>query len=170
MLGQNLASHKDLLRQRTEQIDRLNDQIRELSTLHKTELERLQESQARYKTRGENQVKLANLRRILQEKRTALSPPDREMHSATTELGSADSALLPDDLAAVLPNVPKDGESISPDQRSLFAAALPTPSELRTRLHAYETNNTQLRDHASELRGRSHDLEGLYRRVVSLCT
>jgi regulatory protein SWI6 len=170
MLSQNLASHKDLLRQRTEQIDRLNDQIRELSTLHKTELERLQESQARIKTRGENQVKLANLRRILHDKRAALSPADREKSSGATELGSADSTLLPNNLAAVLPNIPKAGESISPDQRSLFSAALPAPSELRARLHAYETNNTQLRDHASELRGRSHDLEGLYRRVVSLCT
>lgn len=170
MLSQNLASHKDLLRQRTEQIDRLNDQIRELSTLHKTELERLQETQARIKIRGENEVKLANLRRILQDKRAAKSPTDREMQSASAELGSADYALLPDDIAAVLPSVPGDGESISPEQRSLFSTALPAPSELRTRLHAYNTNNTQLRDHSNELRGRSHDLEGLYRRVVSLCT
>jgi len=170
MLTQNLASHKDLLRQRTEQIDRLNEQIRELSTLHKTELERLQETQARIKTRGENQAKLANLRRILHDKRAALPLADRETQSGAEELGSADSALISEDLAAVLPNIPKADDSISPEQRSMFSSALPTPSELRSRLHAYETNNAQLRDHASELRGRSHDLEGLYRRVISLCT
>jgi regulatory protein SWI6 len=171
MLTQNLTSHKDLLRQRTEQIDRLNEQIRDFSALQKAELERFQEMQARIKSRGEKQAKLANLRRILQEKRAGLSPSAHaESQSGTTELGAADSALVPEDLAAVLPNIPASDAEITPEQRSLFTSALPVPSELRTRLHAYSTNNQQLRDHANELRGRSNELEDLYRRVVSLCT
>lgn len=171
MLTQNLASHKDLLRQRTDQIDRLNEQIREFSAMQKAELERLQVTQARIKARGEKQAKLANLRRIMNEKRASLSPDlHEELKSGAVQLGSADSVLLPEDLAAILPNLPQEGATISPEQRSLLSSALPPPSELRTRLHAYNTNNTQLKDHANELRGRSHELEGLYRRVVSLCT
>ena len=171
MLTQNLTSHKDLLRQRTEQIDRLNEQIRDFSALQKAELERFQETQARIKARGEKQAKLANLRRILQEKRAGMSPATHEeSQSGTTELGAADSALVPEDLAAILPNIPASDADITPEQRSLFTSALPVPSELRTRIHAYNTNNQQLKDHANELRGRSNELEDLYRRVVSLCT
>jgi regulatory protein SWI6 len=171
MLTQNLTSHKDLLRQRTEQIDRLNEQIRDFSALQKAELERFQEAQARIKSRGEKQAKLANLRRILQEKRAAMSPAaHEESQSGNHELGAADSALVPEDLAAILPNIPASDADITPEQRSLFTSALPVPSELRTRLHAYSTNNQQLKDHVNELRGRSNELEDLYRRVVSLCT
>jgi regulatory protein SWI6 len=168
MLTQNLTSHKDLLRQRTEQIDRLNEQIRDLSAMHKAELERFQETQARIKARG---AKIANLRRIVQEKRAALTPSAREeLQSGSIQLGAADAALLPEDLAAILPNIPALDTEISPEQRSLFTSALPVPSELRTRLHAYNTNNSQLKEYANELRGRSNELEDLYRRVVSLCT
>jgi regulatory protein SWI6 len=171
MLTQNLTSHKDLLRQRTEQIDRLNEQIRDLSAMHKAELERFQETQARIKARGEKQAKIANLRRIVQEKRAALTPSAREeLQSGSIQLGAADAALLPEDLAAILPNIPALDTEISPEQRSLFTSALPVPSELRTRLHAYNTNNSQLKEYANELRGRSNELEDLYRRVVSLCT
>lgn len=171
MLTQNLTSHKDLLRQRTEQIDRLNEQIREFSSLQKIELERFQEAQARIKARGEKQAKLANLRRILQEKRATLSPSaHEELQSANNELGTADNALIPEDLAAILPSIPASDTEISHEQRSLYTTALPVPSEMRTRLHAYSTNNSQLKDQANELRGRSNELEDLYRRVVSLCT
>lgn len=171
MLTQNLTSHKDLLRQRTDQIDRLNEQIREFSAIHKAELERFQETQARIKARGEKQAKLANLRRIMNEKRASLSADvHEELQIGVVQLGSADSALLPEDLAAILPNIPEEDSPIAPEQRSLLSAALPPPSELRRRLHAYSTNNAQLKHHASELRGRSHELEDLYRRVVSLCT
>jgi regulatory protein SWI6 len=171
MLTQNLTSHKDLLRQRTEQIDRLNEQIRDFSAMQKAELQRLQEAQARIKARGEKQAKLANLRRIVHEKRAALTPSaQEELQSGAIQLGDADNALLPEDLAAILPNIPAPDIEISPEQQSLFTSALPVPSELRTRLHAYNTNNTQLKEHANELRGRSNELEDLYRRVVSLCT
>lgn len=153
LLTQNLSSHKDLLKQRTEQIDRLNEQIREFSAMQKADLERLQEMQARIRLRGERQAKIANLRRVLEEKTAALSPAQQQTH---LELGSADSALISPDLDAALS---------SPDSSSL-----PPPSDLNARIHAYSTNNNQLREQAAELRSRSSEVEGLYRRVVSLCT
>lgn len=171
MLTQNLASHKDLLRQRTEQIDRLNEQIREFSAMQKAELDRLQETQSRIKSRGEKQAKLANLRRIVAEKRAALSPSAREEPAnPSIELGAADDALLSKDFTSIIPSIPAEDESISPGERSLFTSAFPPPSELRARLHAYATNNSQLRDRAQELRSRSSELDDLYRHVVSLCT
>lgn len=116
MLTQNLTSHKDLLRQRTEQIDRLNEQIRDFSALQKAELERFQEAQARIKSRGEKQAKLANLRRILQEKRAAMSPAaHEESQSGALELGVADSALVPEDLAAILPSIPVSDDDVTPN-------------------------------------------------------
>lgn len=171
MLTSNLASHKDLLRQRTEQIDRLNEQIREFSAIQKAELERLQETQARIKIRAEKQAKVANLTRILKEKRAGTSPETlQDLQNGTVELGAADSALLSEDLASILPTIPSEDSPVEPGQRSLFASALPAPSELRARIHAYGSNNAQLKDQANELRSRSSELEDLYRRVVSLCT
>lgn len=167
MLTQNLASHKELLTQRTEQIDRLNEQIQEFSAVQKAELERLQETHARIKLRSEKQAKIANLRRILDEKRARAQP---ETLQQVLDLGAADSALLSEDLSSILPSIPSEDSPIEPGQRTLFTSALPAPSDLRARIHAYSSNNAQLQDQANELRSRSSELEGLYRRVVSLCT
>lgn len=171
MLTQNLASHKELLTQRTEQIDRLNEQIQEFSAVQKAELERLQETQARIKLRSEKQAKIANLRRILDEKRARAQPETlQQVQNGTIDLGAADSALLSEDLSSILPSIPSEDSPVEPGQSSLFTSALPAPSDLRARIHAYSSNNAQLQDQANELRSRSSELEGLYRRVVSLCT
>ena len=61
MLTQNLASHKELLRTRTEQIDKLNEQIRELSTMQKQDLESLQEIRERVRLHEERKQKAGPL-------------------------------------------------------------------------------------------------------------
>ena len=159
MLTQNLSSHKDLLKQRTEQIDRLNEQIREFSTMQKADLERLQEMQARIRLRGERQAKIANLRRVLQEKTAVLSPA--QWHKRA-ELGEADAALVSEELNYALSSLNHTG--------TLAPGSLPPPSALNASMHAYSTNNRHLQAQADELRSRSLEVEGLYRRVVSLCT
>lgn len=171
LFTQNLASHKDLLRQRTEQIDRLNEQIREFSAMQKAELERLQETQARVKRRGERQAKLANLKRFSAERLSAMSPSSRQqLQTTSVAIGDADAVLIPEDLSSVLPSLPPPDVPISPGHRSVLTSALPPPAALRQRVHAYVSNNAQLQDQAEELRSRSSELESLYRRVVSLCT
>lgn len=160
LLTQNLSSHKDLLKQRTEQIDRLNEQIREFSAMQKADLERLQEMQARIRLRGERQAKIANLRRVLEEKTPALSPAQRQR---PLELGEADAALITPDLDHALSTINTTGTIVP-------GSSLPPQSDLNARIHAYSTNNHQLREQAAELRSRSSEVEGLYRRVVSLCT
>lgn len=171
MLSQNHTSHKDLLRQRTEQIDRLNEQIREFSATQKAELQRLQESQTRLRIRGERQARLANLARFCDEKCAGLSPVElQQLDNQGLELGSADSTLVPDDLASILPSLPSPDEPLSPDQQQQLSSALGPLSVLRARAQAYAANNARTREQAEELKGRSSELEYLYRRVVSLCT
>jgi regulatory protein SWI6 len=171
LLTQNLASHRDLLRQRTEQIDLLNEQIREFSALQAIELVRLQETQARVKLRAERQAKVANLKRYRSERLAALSPTSRAASQAPpatkqTELGDADSHVLPFMFcsSSTLPAL------LSTDSPPSLSLSLPSLSTIRPLVQAYKTNNSTLRTRATDLRSRSSELEAMYRRVVSICT
>nr|OQO16626.1 hypothetical protein B0A51_16073 [Rachicladosporium sp. CCFEE 5018] len=156
LLTSNMTTHRDLLTQRTEAIDRLNAQIREFSAIQTTELERLRETQSRVKARGERQARLANLNRF------KISKPQASLSQATA-LGDADTAILPADLIAILPNA---DAAFSPQ----LATALPSTAFLRQNIQVYHNNNALLQRQDAELRSRSLELEGLYRKVVSLCT
>lgn len=164
MLTQNLASHQDLLKVRTEQIDRLNEQLREFSALQKADLERLQELKDRVKLRDERQAKVANLKRAIRERKTAASRKRRAPSDEDTE-----PAWLDDSSQDILAFSTPSG---SPNnlQRQFLESNVPSPSTLQARLNAYLSNNSDLRAQAEELRGRSSELEGMYRKVVSLCT
>lgn len=166
MLTQNMTQHRDLLKLRTEQIDRLNQQIRDFSALQKQDLDQLQALQRRLKMRTERQQKIANLKRAVQERK-----PLKFTSSSLTLLGQADDPLLaehdPED--ASLPDASSEDSPLSSQQRQ-YASSLPSLPELRTRLNAYMSNNQQLGSQAAELKDRSGELEALYRKVVSLCT
>ncbi|KAK6428008.1 transcriptional regulator swi6 [Oleoguttula sp. CCFEE 5521] len=155
LLTSNMTTHRDLLTQRTEAIDRLNAQIREFSAIQTTELERLRETQTRVKARGERQARLANLSRFKNTKAQTPHP--------TTALGEADTAILPAELMTVLLNA---DAAFSPQ----LAAGLPSTAFLRQNIEAYHNNNALLQRQDAGLRSRSLELEGLYRKVVSLCT
>lgn len=163
MLTQNLASHKDVLRERTEQIDRLNEQIREFSALQKADHGRLHELRDRLKVRGERQAKVANLRRAIQERRSSKRPPPASDKSEMEPswLDESGSEILTFDTADGSPNG---------IQRQFLEHTIPPTSDLRARINAYMTNNVRLQRRADELKSRSSALEGMYRKVVSLCT
>ncbi|KAK4544485.1 hypothetical protein LTR36_004056 [Oleoguttula mirabilis] len=167
MLTQNLASHKDLLKVRTEQIDRLNEQIREFSALQKADLERLHELKERVKLRDERQAKVANLKRAVQERQHSSrrkkrsAPGDVELEPAWLDDSSSQ-----DILRFETPNGSPNGL-----QRQFLEANISAPpASLEARLNAYLAHNASLQKQADELKSRSSELEGMYRKVVSLCT
>ena len=167
MLMQSLASHKDLLRLRTEQIDHLNSEIREFSARQKRDLESLHEIKERVRVRGERQAKIANLKRSNAEKRwqrsSSKSPP------STAEIEAVDPAWLDESSQEILEFSPADG---GPNalQRQFLIANVPSLPTLQAHLNAYQAHNADLQKRADELRSRSGEVEAMYRKVVSLCT
>ncbi|KAK5676231.1 transcriptional regulator swi6 [Elasticomyces elasticus] len=164
MLTQNLASHKELLRVRTEQIDRLNAQIREFSAMQQADLERLREVKERVKVRAARRDKIAGLKRAVLERKGARSGNKKrpaELDTTWLEAEDAEEILEPD----------TPDSSPTPAQRAFLATHhVPSPKSLQARVNAYLTHNATLQVQADELKGRSRETEDLYRRVVSLCT
>ncbi|KAK0840271.1 transcriptional regulator swi6 [Friedmanniomyces endolithicus] len=173
MLTQNLASHKELLRVRTEQIDRINEQIREFSALQKTDLEQLQELKERVRSRAARQEKIANLKHAIAERRASRSAAanNKKRPAADSETSWLDSATTRGILGEPSPTS-SSSEPLTPAQRHFLTTStnLPAPATLRAQLAAYTTHNSLLRSQALELASRSSAIEDLYRKVVSLCT
>lgn len=166
MLTQNLASHKELLRSKTEAIDRLNEQIRELSAMQKSDLEKLQEMKERVKLRSERQAKIANLQREIEKKKASnkkMQNRNRKSQSPTSNID-----LEPDWLTDLNDNL--NSTRMDAHQRQLITSSLPAPHLIKARLNAYHKSNSKLQAHAEQLRAKSTELEGLYRKVVALCT
>lgn len=165
MLTANLAQHKQLLAEKTTQIDKLNAQIQELSAVAKTESDQLATLQRRAKSRSERASKITNLKRIIEERHRSGC---KTIKSAT--VGDADapiSSVLA--IAGKLPENIEDITQLSPNLRDTIANT-PSVPELRTLAKAYEANNAQLYHRSTQLKSRSTQLEHLYRKVVSLCT
>jgi chromosome segregation ATPase len=165
MLTQSLSTHKDLLHTRTEQIDRLNAQIQEISTLQKQDQEQVQELKERVRLRSERQAKIANLKRTIAEKRS------RQRRSSTAPAAEIDPPWLDDNVRDILAssNSPMN-VTPNPLQRQLLSAQLPPPQLMQAHLNAYSSHTASLQKQADELKAHSVELEGLYRKVVSLCT
>ncbi|KAI7354682.1 apses-domain-containing protein [Hortaea werneckii] len=191
MLTQNLTQHKDLLKVRTEQIDRLNEQLREFSAMQKADLDRLQELKDRVRVRGERQAKVANLRRAVKERKekkgaaATQSTDDKKLASHQPPPSDLEPAWLSDDsiTSLLLPDPTADPSSAShspssthptPAQHSLLTThptlSQTSPTHLLATLRAYESHNAALASQAKDLSARSQELEALYRKVVSLCT
>lgn len=169
MLTQNLASHKELLRTRTEQIDKLNEQIRELSTMQKQDLESLQEVKERVRLREERKQKVANLRREIERKKAATKKPQGRRSNAKSANVDLKPSWLDDITSELLDLNTSDGQT-SAQQRQTAIEKLPSASVIQARLNAYQASNGRLQHDADQLRSRSIELEALYRKVVSLCT
>ncbi|RMY54559.1 hypothetical protein D0865_04644 [Hortaea werneckii] len=192
MLTQNLTQHKDLLKARTEQIDRLNEQLREFSALQKADLDRLQELKDRVRVRGERQAKVANLRRAVKERKekqggaagsnqgTDEKKNPSDLEPAWLSDDSITSLLLPTrtDLNPTSPAPPSSSNDSpthpTPAQHTLFTThptlSQTSPHTLLATLRAYDSHNAALALQAKDLSARSQELEALYRKVVSLCT
>ncbi|KAI7056003.1 apses-domain-containing protein [Hortaea werneckii] len=188
MLTQNLTQHKDLLKVRTEQIDRLNEQLREFSAMQKADLDRLQELKDRVRVRGERQAKVANLRRAVKERKEkqganqgtddkkppSHQPPPSDLEPTWLSDDSITSLLLPTPTDLNPSSTSPPSPHPTPAQHSLLTThptlSQTSPTHLLATLRAYESHNTALASQAKDLSARSQELEALYRKVVSLCT
>jgi regulatory protein SWI6 len=166
MLTQSLATHKDLLRSRAEQIDSLNSQIRESSTLQKQEQDEVNDLKERVRLRGERYAKIANLRRSIAEKRQRLSSQKRSLPPSGAEI----PWLSDEGAAAILSSSLGMNSSLTASQRSLAQTKLPSHQVLQSQLHAYLQHSQSLQRQADELQSRSLSVEAMYRKVVALCT
>lgn len=160
MLTQNLASHKEHLRLRSEQIDRLNDQIQGLSSMQQSTLEELRQMKERIRVREERKAKIANLQRELAKKRATAKPSPNTAEVEPDWLNSLNLDLI---------SLQAD-EGPNEMQVQFAQEKLPSKQILEAYVKAYSTNNSGLRQHADQLRSRSTELEAMYRKVVSLCT
>lgn len=163
MLTSNLATHKQLLAAKTVSIDRLNAQIRELSAQQKQELDTLQNLTRKAKARTDRVQKIANLRRLLSEKKAAAA---HNGHISPRKRKTAGDVDVNSGLG-IPPNL--DLEEGDPETQE-YLATLPSPRTLRARLEAYRENNKALADQSAQLKSRSLELEGQYRKAVALCT
>lgn len=159
MLTQSLTSHRDTLRHRTEQIDQLNSQIQVFSARQKQELDHLAEIKERVRLRTERQAKIANLKRSIAEKRRESA--QRSRTAPPPSLADVEPTWLNDTNSQTLLDASADSAQLS---------SLPSPTVLKATLNAYLANNSNLQRQADELRARSSEMEGMYRKVVSLCT
>jgi regulatory protein SWI6 len=171
MLTANLAQHKQLLAEKTTQIDKLNVQIQELSAVAKTESDQLATLQRRAKSRSEAQSKIANLKRILEERHRN----GRKVTKTNTVVGDADNSVS--SVLAITDKLPSDivdptqaVQQLAPALQHQLLHDTPSVAELRTLKKIYETNNDRLQQQSTQLKSRSSQLEHLYRKVVSLCT
>lgn len=166
MLNQSLATHKELLRSRTEQIDSLNSQIRESSTVQKQEQDQVNELKERVRVRAERHAKIANLKRSISEKKQRQSSQKQPPSPSRIEL----PWLSDENMATLLSSSPDPISSPTPSQRSLSQTALPSPQILQTQLNAFIQHSHSLQKQADELQSRSLSVEAMYRKVVALCT
>ncbi|WPG98012.1 Hypothetical protein R9X50_00079600 [Acrodontium crateriforme] len=167
MLTQTLASHNEVLRERTEQIDRLNEQIRDLSAQQKAELEKVQVIRDRVKLRSERQAKIANLKRAISDRRSVKMQQKRSAPS--TDGAEIDPPWLNSSSQEII-GLSNSGDQPNNVQRQFLDSKVPVPSQLRAQINARTKHNAELQSKADELRSRSSELEEQYRKVVSLCT
>lgn len=167
MLTQNLASHKELLDSKSSEIDRLNGEIRELSSVQKTQHDENQEVRERMRVRSERRAKVANLKREIEQKKASV----KQLQSRKPNSKPAGIELTPallDGFAEGM-NARSPNHQITARQRELLSS-LPDSQAIQARLNAYNRSNTDLHHQAEQLKSKSIQLEGMYRKVVSLCT
>jgi len=90
-----------------------------------------------------------------------------------TEQENRNLASSIDDLLIDASALPSLSSAINPElNSSTTLATLPTTTHLRARLAAFDANNNILESRLSDLKARSgsKELEGMYKRVVALCT
>jgi len=128
-----------------DRIDTHTAQVRDLSAKQKHFSDELEGMQARVRARQERKQKVQNLRRAVREMRERRkSPPTPGAESL--RLGDADREFEPS---------PHESE-----HRQV----------LQARLQAYNSLNSRLSAHLTQLKARDGELEAKYRRVIALCT
>jgi len=166
-------------REKQEELDELNIQLRDEGLALAEERRRLQDLQAKARQKHELEQKIANLKRANAELRGELSQRDGQLPNgvpAHVAIGEADKGLDFDGRLGQVEQLFPDGEedvdpngALSPEQRA-FLSSLERAEVLRGRTTAYQQHNAQLESQADQLRSRSDELEERYRKIVSLCT
>lgn len=179
-------------------IDRTNESIAQLSTLTKTESQRLEQLRTRIRLRRDRTQRIDNLKQWIhaQQHNLSITPGlSAELNGPKKPVGYADTEGvgvvirgedLPYDLRAAADTLirkssdgpaylstplPLDLSHLSSNAASAAAMAkLPSIATLRHRLEAYIENNSKLADRARQLKEKDGQLEAMYRKVVSLCT
>lgn len=171
------SQHAAEMRLKTDAIDRANAQIQSLAAQHAQMQQQLTTLQARVKAKSERGGRLSNLRKSLADHRTRLARqglnPDTAMSSPGVLLRSGDVEQL-DGLEVPATSVPSSTHDSQIDgdvmNTIIDPSALPELPILRARLAAYNENNTRLRRRSQQLKGRSRELEAMYKKVVGMCT
>lgn len=134
--------------------------------MQKTELEKLQEIKDRVRTRAERKAKIANLSREIEKKKADIR---KSANKGQSQLPPSHIDLEPDWLTDLNENL-NSLTSMDAHQRQLITSSIPAPNLIKARITAFNKSNTKLRSQADDLRAKSTKLEGLYRKVVALCT
>ena len=164
MLNQSLSEHKNVLRQKSEEIDLLNARLLEFSNLQQAELERLNADKERARLRAERRAKISNLRQHLAEKQSTSRP------SALADKHTSIPTWPHDPQAAPALDLSSQDPTPNTAQRAFLATHIPSAPQLRAHIAAYAHQNSNLQQTADDLKARSSELQTMYRRVVALCT
>ncbi|KAF2093331.1 hypothetical protein NA57DRAFT_48321 [Rhizodiscina lignyota] len=179
----NLQSqHAAEMRLKTDSFDRANAQIRDLAAQHAQLGAALSQLQNRVKNRSERAVRTLNLRRSIEESKHRLSHQGVNLNAVT---GPRGSPLKPGDVekldgleipATSVASNSQGGGHVNGDSSMANLTTLIDPMQLpdvptlRARMAGYAENNDRLKGKAKYLKGRSAELETMYRKVIALCT
>lgn len=157
----------------------MNHRLRDEGIALAEERQRLRDLQAKSREKHELEQKIANLKRSNAELKGQLSLPNSQLPNGMPEsvaIGEADKGLDFGGHLALVEQMFANGEEnfdpngpLSPEQRA-FLSSLERVEVLRGRTSAYQQHNADLESQADKLRGRSHELEERYRKIVSICT
>ncbi len=172
LLSSELQEKQDELNQKTR---RLRDEGIALAKAK----ERLHELQAKAREEHELEQKNANLNRSNAELKSQLSQSNGQLANGMPDqvvVGEADKGLDFDGLLPLVEQLFPSGEEnidfngpLSVEQRA-FLSSLERAEVVRGRTAAYQQHNADLETRADKLRGMGHELEGRYRKIVSICT
>jgi len=166
-----LSKHQTLL-------DHQNASLRSIATQHKAELETYDHLSRLVKARDDRTFRLENLTHSIEEAKARLHQQGVDTNATPTEQENRNPASSIDDLLIDVTSLPPsshdndDPNLHNANMLTQTLAALPQPTHLRARLAAFDANNAKLEERLLDLKARSgsKELEGMYKRVVALCT
>jgi len=161
------------------QIDTIHAKLRESSATLGIERTRLEDLKKQAKERDERKLKIANLRRALDEERSRLGQMQQQYGQMNGDvemrLGDADKGLaipagaVPANILSNINPSPHQPQVLDQAQRQLLAS-LPPTHILRARVNAYKANNEGLTENIRVLQSKNSDLAAKYRKIISVCT
>lgn len=148
-------------------IDAVHKQLRESSAKLGEDRRHLEALRKRAVDREECKQKIANLRKASADERFQLSQlhqqyglPRNGETARELRLGDADKGISP-----ILPDHDKNLL-----QNPALLNSLPPVSALKSRVGVYVSNNANLEESIRAMRNKSKEVEGKYKRIISLCT